>query len=1710
MDSVFQSLLLGGGNVSGDKNKSVAATTSASTGPGGGASRYATFIPREAMKPTNNNSALVMQQQEKVEANNQQEEKEESIAVYKLVNGELTLLDEDEYDVVSVNNSEGAAKNNEEGKTNDDTKDEDGMDIDSTETDVDHDEPTLYIVRSNRHPNGGDDIKFSSASVSSQTAAVMGNNNDDCNNTEENVKEIAAIKEASHTASTLSRALAQRTDGFDELRPKYYDFMNTDNNNNDVNGKNTNEQQQQGQNKKGDKKSKLTTASSSSTAAQSSSAKGGGDKSKTADGGKATTSNNAAAAAAAKSVSSTLQQRQQQYSQTQKLIASLNNHTTSSSSSNIRDGDTPKTILQLTQMRMWQERNIDPSMQGMELDDWEDEIDWEGGCDDDDNDESNNSDEGKKANDNDSSYKAPVPEGGYPKRPRRMLPPQYENPVELLYEPRNPRLEALDLISSVDWEGATSDTNGDDDDDDDSVNVPLILQSSIAGKSVASLLAPCPTSRPLPFELHPSYQQRYDREMTSEITSTADIGNKRHEALEKYKEQRQRKREQMAKDKQNRVTEVMSALSLSGTGRRITSSLMGPGGAERTGRPSRHALGSSSAHDAEYVEQLELVYNHTLVKPDLTLSEYRQFHRPRLPLAVVNPTCPWQFQTRVITENKRSSRGATAADGSTIVGSYHSMMSAGAKAQHKIRNEADLSPSMGDLVVMEYCEERPPLFMTKGHTCRIVNYYRGDRAHCPVSAGGGDRPLRKRHGDKAASAKGPTPDGPSNRAERPPRLVGPNQYNMKSAADLIGIMPKKKKSADAASKEAKKETSINVLPEGVTEILHQKVHGPFIGEVEEGKTQTGLISNLFAAAMFRHDSEPTDFLMILGQMREASTIISGSSAPTNASGGLGVILRALPANIYTVAQTEPRLKVFSPNTNDEKKFVNAMFSFQVAKNIERKEIRDGEGLTFDDIKDRLFANTNVPINQLRKHVKQVANFDRANKGIWSVKSIGEDDFPGVEGLGRKVSPEGVAAYESQCAAIHRLKDLGITELYTGTNMVANVAMVQTYLNGAAQAAMERRREMKRVLEVTKRDPKKSSDLIYYEKAFEKLDADYKKVKRRQEIARFIYEELQLSPWYLSGEFIDIHKRGIGTARMRLTGLGDPSGVGEAYNFIRETDTKSTQTRNTDGALNAQIKKITGTENDLRKLTMKQMASLLRSYGMKDKQISVLKRWDRVHVIRDLSTKAASDGMGDELGERFARGEKLRLSDQRENYKQRIQEIWRRQLAALGSDTLPSDQAAKVTKNLNNADAKEAEKETADASSDEEDAEFEAMLENDMDNTGTANRLVAEVGGASGMRSMGQEALNQDARELADLQRQLQEERLINEGLGQADSGGDSKAKKKFKVIRRKITKTNPDGTQVVTFEFIVNKEKVESIIEKKKFKEENEKPQKKKKKKTDGDEDVDESRCIGHAMFEDEDNVRSRGRRSIKLSMKKETVTNRKGTGPKKASHNKLSSTVKHKRDLVRQKRLKEKEEAEMYKSHVSGKGTSARKKRGSVRDRMPHVILSDRFETIRNKVELRPNAGPFFKPVPRAAFPNYYEVIAWPIDLSTIREKNQKYEYKTADSFLAEFDLMRKNAIKFNGEQSPISAEAKEIYESVKSTIDQNRDEFNQMEQAVVDQLAGKKKTSKKKGASASTATSSSAGTMTANVVLDGVQTQVNLGQNLTFGFGSDSDDSD
>mmetsp|Transcript_2519 Transcript_2519/g.3637 ORF Transcript_2519/g.3637 Transcript_2519/m.3637 type:complete len:594 (+) Transcript_2519:174-1955(+) len=592
--------------------------------------------------------------------------------------------------------------------------------------------------------------------------------------------------------------------------------------------------------------------------------------------------------------------------------------------------------------------------------------------------------------------------------------------------------------------------------------------------------------------------------------------------------------------------------------------------------------------------------------------------------------------------------------------------------------------------------------------------------------------------------------------------------------------------------------------------------------------------------------------------------------------------------------------------------------------------------------------------------------------------------------------------------------------------------------------------------------------------------------------------------------------------------------------------------------------------------MKQMASLLRSYGMGDKEISTLKRWDRVHVIRDLSTKAASDGMGDGL-ERYARGEKMKLSDQKQMYRERINEIWRRQRAALSTDAGSFDMARGVSLSsgvpsagddrVADADAalqKQLDKDMDDSDSDsDDDDDFAATFEEDLMDQKTTNELLAaQVRGSGegdndfgpgGLRRPRREdtlELSKDARDFAALQRQREEERAAQEGL---QSGSNVKQNSGYantpyksgrKCIRRRVTKTLSDGTQTTTFKFFVHPEEVEKMIEKKKeaAKKSSEISSKKKghkgskhseKKKSVGN-DADR-KLVGHAMFEDEDEVdQPRHKSNIKLQVHRSTrvVT----TKTKKISHDpmpakappKLKKTKlqlgkqKEKKSQERRmkKRQREAEEADLYKR----RGTSNRRERGAIRERRPHVIMRDRLESIRTGIEKRSTSGPFHRPVNRKALPRYYEVIHEPIDLQTIRDKNQRYEYRTADAFLRDFELMKNNAIKFNGEESFLGKEATEIYEFVKKTVAENREEFDAMEKAVQEQLNSgrkrKKTSSNSKPASSDTTGTGNAGKVdkgtmgSGNVVLDGVAVAAavdfgNIPTDFIVGDDSGSDDS-
>lgn len=314
------------------------------------------------------------------------------------------------------------------------------------------------------------------------------------------------------------------------------------------------------------------------------------------------------------------------------------------------------------------------------------------------------------------------------------------DPMEILSETYNPSLEALDLDNMISWEGADAPAG---------FNErlaqrmgKLILQDGVAGLSVAAQSGAIPKVNPLPFNQSDVYKQRMELKLAGAKRATVGSLQKDHAALEKEIEARQQKRAQMAIDKTNRITGALGKLDFGGgTGRRVTSSLMGPGGTERSGRPNKQNIVS---HDATYVEQLDMVMNHQLVKSDLSFSELRHYQKPLLYRKIFRPEniMPWQLQIRVIPDlnqldKRKNGRGVS---DRSIANTYQNNMIGnmpGTLSQTKIRNSADLSPVDGKLIVLEYSEERPPLQMTKGMASKIVNYYRGDRSKCPISAGGG-------------------------------------------------------------------------------------------------------------------------------------------------------------------------------------------------------------------------------------------------------------------------------------------------------------------------------------------------------------------------------------------------------------------------------------------------------------------------------------------------------------------------------------------------------------------------------------------------------------------------------------------------------------------------------------------------------------------------------------------------------------------------------------------------------------------------------------------------------------------------------------------------------------------------------------------------------------------------------------------------------------
>ncbi|XP_046667690.1 transcription initiation factor TFIID subunit 1 [Homalodisca vitripennis] len=247
-------------------------------------------------------------------------------------------------------------------------------------------------------------------------------------------------------------------------------------------------------------------------------------------------------------------------------------------------------------------------------------------------------------------------------------------------------------------------------------------------------------------------------------------------------------------------------------------------------------------------------------------------------------------------------------------------------------------------------------------------------------------------------------------------------------------------------------------------------------------------------------------------------------------------------------------------------------------------------------------------SSIRKRLKLCADFKRT--GMDSNWWVIKPDFrlPTEEEIRAMVSPEQCCAYFSMIAAEQRLKDAGYGEKFIFT-------------------------------------PQEDDD---------------------EDLQLKMDDEVKVAPWNTTRAYIQAMK---GKCLLQLTGPADPTGCGEGFSYVRMPN-KPTQSKEEQ---EAQPKRtVTGTDADLRRLSLNNAKALLRKFGVPEEEIKKLSRWEVIDVVRTLSTEKAK--AGEEGMTKFSRGNRFSIAEHQERYKEECQRIFDLQNRVLSSyEVLSTDE-----------------------------------------------------------------------------------------------------------------------------------------------------------------------------------------------------------------------------------------------------------------------------------------------------------------------------------------------------------------------------------------------------------------------------------------------------
>ncbi|XP_027886835.1 transcription initiation factor TFIID subunit 1 isoform X4 [Xiphophorus couchianus] len=672
-------------------------------------------------------------------------------------------------------------------------------------------------------------------------------------------------------------------------------------------------------------------------------------------------------------------------------------------------------------------------------------------------------------------------------------------------------------------------------------------------------------------------------------------------------------------------------------------------------------------------------------------------------------------------------------------------------------------------------------------------------------------------------------------------------------------------------------------------------------------------------------------------------------------------------------------------------------------------------------------------SSIRKRLKLCADFKRT--GMDSNWWVLKPDFrlPTEEEIRAMVSPEQCCAYYSMLVAEQRLKDAG-----------------------------------------------------YGEKSFFAPEEE-----NEEDFQMKIDDEVRTAPWNTTRAFISAMK---GKCLLEVTGVADPTGCGEGFSYVKVPN-KPTQQKD-DKEPQPVKKTVTGTDADLRRLSLKNAKQLLRKFGVPEEEIKKLSRWEVIDVVRTMSTEQARSGEGPMS--KFARGSRFSVAEHQERYKEECQRIFDLQNKVLEStEVLSTDTDSssaedsdfeEMGKNIENMlQNKKTSSQLSREREEQERKELQRMLmgeESDRDNKGRKER---RKGLSSALSTSSHK--DDDTSSVTSLNSSATGRRLKIYRTFRDEDGKEyvrCETVRKASVIdaytRIRTTKDDEFIRKFALFdeqhreEMRKERRRIQEQLRRLKRNQEKDKikgPPEKKSKKVKERPDL-KLKCgacgaIGHmrtnkfcplyyqtnappsnpvAMTEEQEEELEK---TVIHNDNEELI---KVEGTKIVLGKQLIESA----DEVRRKSLVlkfPKQQLPPKKKRRVGSAVHCdylNKPHKAIHRRRtdPMVTLSSVLEGIINDMRDHPNTYPFHTPVNAKVVKDYYKIINRPMDLQTLRENVRKRMYPSREEFREAVELIVKNSATYNGAKHPITQVAQSMLDLCDAKLKEKEDRLVRLEKAI------------------------------------------------------------